>query len=323
MQDLIATTTETPARVAGALAPRIAVLVPCYNEEVAVAHVVTGFRAVLPEATIYVYDNNSRDRTVEVARASGAIVRREHLQGKGHVIRRMFCDVEADVYVMVDGDATYEPSSAPTMVHMLLEDGLDMVTGTRVSNIRAAYRPGHRFGNVLLTSIVARFFGDRITDVLSGYRVFSRRYVKSFPALSRGFETETEFTIHALSLEMPLGELQTPYKDRAEGSTSKLNTYSDGMRILVTILNLVRDQRPLQFFGWLALAFFVTAIALSIPIFLEFNPTQTLPRYPTAILSTGLALMAALLLVCGLVLDSVARGRKEAKRMAYLSIPRY
>ena len=303
--------------------PRVAVMVPCYNEEATVGMVVQAFARELPEAVVYVYDNNSTDRTIEVARAAGAVVGREPLQGKGHVIRRMFSDIEADVYVLVDGDATYEPASAAPMVDMLLADGLDMVTGTRVTQIRAAYRLGHRFGNGMLTGMVASVFGNRITDMLSGYRVFSRRFVKSFPALSSGFETETEFTIHALELKMPLGEMDTPYRDRGAGSTSKLNTYRDGVRILWTIVNLIKDQRPLPFFGCLALLLATLGIALSIPIFIEFHRTHLVPRFPTAILSTGMVLLAFILMVCGLVLDSVSRGRKEAKRMVYLSIPRF
>ncbi len=303
--------------------PRIAVLVPCYNEEAAIGKVVQAFQRDLPEARIYVYDNNSTDRTVWEARAAGALVAREPLQGKGHVIRRMFSDIEADVYVLVDGDNTYEAASARPMVEMLVADGLDMVTGTRVTQIRAAYRLGHRFGNGMLTKIVGTVFGNRVTDMLSGYRVFSRRFVKSFPALSSGFETETEFTIHALELKMPLGELETPYRDRGEGSASKLNTYRDGVRILLTIVNLIKDQRPLQFFSALAAFLFISGVSLSVPIFLEFHRTHLVPRFPTAILSTGTVLLAFLLLVCGLVLDSVSRGRKEAKRMVYLANPRF
>ena len=303
--------------------PRIAVLVPCYNEEAAVGAVVAAFGRELPGARVYVYDNNSTDRTVEVARAAGAIVGREPLQGKGNVIRRMFSDIEADAYVLVDGDNTYEAASAAPMIEMLLADGLDMVTGTRVTDIQAAYRRGHRFGNTLLTRIVAFVFGNRVSDMLSGYRVFSRRFAKSFPALSSGFETETEFTIHALELKMPLGELQTPYRDRGEDSTSKLNTYRDGVRILWTIVSLIKDQRPLQFFAWLAIGLAALGIGLSVPIFIEFHRTHLVPRFPTAILSMGLVLLAVMLVVCGLVLDSVSRGRKEAKRMVYLAIPRF
>ncbi len=300
---------------------RIAVLIPCYHEEAAITKVVTDFRAALPEATIYVYDNNSRDRTVELARAAGARVYSENLQGKGHVVRRMFSDIEADVYVLVDGDDTYDARSAQAMVRLLLSDRLDMVNGTRVTQIAAAYRPGHQLGNTVLSGLVRRIFGSRIKDLLSGYRVFSRRFVKSFPALSSGFETETELTIHALELDMPLGEVDTPYKDRPAGSESKLRTYSDGIRILRTIMLLVKDERPLLFFAIAGLVLFLTGLGLSIPILIEFHRTHLVPRFPTAILSTGLVLLSSLSLVCGLVLDSVARGRKETKRMAYLAVP--
>ncbi|MBB5063169.1 glycosyltransferase family 2 protein [Granulicella mallensis] len=302
-------------------APRIAVLIPCHNEEAAIGKVIAAFARELPSAAIYVYDNNSTDRTIEVAQAAGAFVSVERLQGKGNVVRRMFSDIEADAYVLVDGDDTYEAASAVPMLDMLFTEGIDMVTGTRVTNIAAAYRRGHRFGNVMLTGIVRAIFGDRITDMLSGYRVFSRRFVKSFPALSSGFETETELTIHALELKMPLGELETPYRDRGEGSTSKLNTYKDGVRILATIVSLVKDQRPLQFFTIAGVILFVLGVGLSVPILIEFHRTHLVPRFPTAILSTGIVLLSFLSMVCGLVLDSVARGRKEAKRMTYLSIP--
>jgi len=300
---------------------RIAVLIPCHNEEAAIGKVVQAFARELPSATIYVYDNNSTDRTIEVARAAGAFVSVERLQGKGNVVRRMFSDIEADAYVLVDGDDTYEAASAVPMLDMLFSEGIDMVTGTRVTSIAAAYRRGHRFGNAMLTGIVRSIFGNRITDMLSGYRVFSRRFVKSFPALSSGFETETELTIHALELKMPLGEIETPYRDRGEGSTSKLNTYKDGARILATIVALVKDQRPLQFFTISGAILFVLGVGLSVPILIEFHRTHLVPRFPTAILSTGIVLLSFLSMVCGLVLDSVARGRKEAKRMTYLSIP--
>ena len=301
--------------------PRIAVLIPCHNEEAAIGKVVAAFKRELPSAAIYVYDNNSTDRTTEAARTAGAFVSIERLQGKGNVVRRMFSDIEADAYVLVDGDDTYEAASAVPMLDMLFSEGIDMVTGTRVTNIAAAYRRGHRFGNVMLTGIVRSIFGNRITDMLSGYRVFSRRFVKSFPALSSGFETETELTIHALELKMPLGEMETPYRDRGEGSTSKLNTYKDGARILATIVALVKDQRPLQFFTICGIILFVLGVGLSVPILIEFHRTHLVPRFPTAILSTGIVLLSFLSMVCGLVLDSVARGRKEAKRMTYLSIP--
>ena len=300
---------------------RVAVLIPCYNEAVAIPAVVAGFRAALPDATVYVYDNNSKDGTAEAARGAGAVVRREPLQGKGHVIRRMFADVDADAYVLVDGDATYDPLSAPAMVRLLLDERLDMVNGTRVTEIEAAYRRGHRMGNQVLTGLVAWVFGNRVTDMLSGYRVFSRRFVKSFPALAAGFETETEFTVHALELRMPVGEMETPYKDRPQGSASKLNTYRDGLRILRTILVLVKEERPLQFFALVALALLLLAIGLAVPVILEYARTGLVPRLPTAVLSTGLVLLAMLSLACGLILDSVARGRKELKRMAYLALP--
>jgi glycosyltransferase involved in cell wall biosynthesis len=301
--------------------PSIAVLIPCHNEEAAITKVINDFKAALPDATVYVYDNNSRDQTVQLATAAGARVFHEPLQGKGNVVRRMFSDIEADVYVLVDGDDTYQADSARVMVQQLLEERLDMLNGTRVTEIVAAYRRGHRMGNTMLTGLVRWAFGSRIKDMLSGYRVFSRRFVKSFPALSSGFEIETELTIHALELGMPIGEMTTPYKDRPEGSASKLRTYSDGLRILRTIMMLVKDERPLMFFSVVGLILFVTAIALSIPIFVEFHRTHLVPRFPTAILSTGLMLLSFLSLVCGLVLDSVARGRKEIKRMIYLSVP--
>ncbi len=302
-------------------APRVAVLIPCYNEETSIGKVVKDFQAALPGARIYVFDNNSTDRTAELARSAGARVTLEMLPGKGNVVRRMFSDVEADVYVIVDGDDTYEAASAPRMIELLVSDSLDMVTGTRITEIQAAYRRGHRFGNVMLTGIVAAIFGNRITDMLSGYRVFSRRFVKSFPALSSGFETETELTIHALELKMPLGELHTPYKDRMEGSASKLNTYKDGARILATIVQLVKEEKPLQFFTVAATILFLVGFGISVPIFIEFHRTHLVPRFPTAILATGIVTLSFLSLVCGLILDSVARGRREAKRMVYLSVP--
>jgi len=300
---------------------RTAILIPCFNEEVAIPAVIAGFRSALPDAAIYVYDNRSTDRTVAAAHAAGAIVRTEPLQGKGNVVRRMFADIEADVYILVDGDNTYDAQTAPQMLRLLVDGQLDMVTARRVSEGAAAYRPGHQTGNYVLTLIVRTLFGDRITDMLSGYRAFSRRFVKSFPALSTGFETETEFTVHALELAMPVGEIPSPYKDRPAGSTSKLRTYTDGIRILRTIVLLLKEIRPLQFFmvGAAFLAF--ASVALAVPIVTEFLRTGLVPRLPTAILSTGLMGLAFLSTTCGLILDSVARGRKEAKRMAYLAIP--
>jgi glycosyltransferase involved in cell wall biosynthesis len=301
--------------------PRIAVLVPCYNEEVAIPRVVAGFRAALPGATIYVYDNNSADRTPAAAAAAGAVVRREALQGKGHVVRRMLADIEADLYVLVDGDDTYEAAAAPAMIRLLLEERLDMVTGTRVTDAAAAYRPGHRLGNAVLTGVVRLIFGNRISDMLSGYRVFSRRFAKSFPALAEGFETETEFTVHALELHLPVGEIRTAYRARPEGSTSKLNTWRDGLRILGSIALLVRRERPLPFFALLAALLAATGIGIAVPVLQTFLATGLVPRLPTAVLSTGLMLLAFLSLACGLILDTVTRGRMEAKRMAYLAIP--
>ena len=309
-----------PGAAGGGALPRIAVLIPCYNEEVAIPRVVAAFRAALPQATVYVYDNNSRDGTREAALAAGAVVRTEVLQGKGHVVRRMFADIEADAYLLVDGDDTYDASAAPEMVRLLLEDRLDMVTGVRVTDA-TAYRPGHRFGNAMLTGMVRWIFGDRITDMLSGYRAFSRRFVKSFPALAEGFETETEFTVHALELMLPVGEVATAYKERPEGSTSKLRTYSDGFRILRTIGLLVQRERPLFFFGVAGLALLLAGLGIFLPVLVEYLQTGLVPRLPTAVLSTGLVLLSFLSFVCGLILDTVTRGRKEAKRIAYLSVP--
>ncbi|GAA0579377.1 glycosyltransferase family 2 protein [Craurococcus roseus] len=317
----VPTPPREPAGGGASAPPRIAVLVPCYNEAVAVPRVVAAFRAALPRATVYVYDNNSRDGTREAALAAGAVVRTEPLQGKGHVVRRMFADIEADAYLLVDGDDTYDASAAPEMVRLLFEERLDMVTGVRVTEATEAYRPGHRFGNAVLTGMVRWVFGDRITDMLSGYRAFSRRFVKSFPALAEGFETETEFTVHALELMLPVGEVETAYKERPAGSTSKLRTYSDGFRILKTIALLVQRERPLTFFGIAGLVLLLLGIGIFLPVLAEFLRTGLVRRLPTAVLSTGLVLLSFLSFVCGLVLDTVTRGRKEAKRIAYLSVP--
>jgi glycosyltransferase involved in cell wall biosynthesis len=297
---------------------RTAVLIPCYNEETAIARVIAAFRAALPDATIYVYDNNSTDRTLENARSAGALVRRERHQGKGHVVRRMFSDVEADLYVLVDGDATYDAPSAGRMIELLLAERLDMVVAARADQDVAAYRAGHRTGNRLLTGFVAHVFGHAFTDILSGYRVFSRRFVKSFPLLSGGFEIETELTIHALELELPVGEIDTPYYSRPEGSASKLNTWGDGLRILRTIVRLYRSERPLPFFAGIGSALAIMSIGISIPIFTTFLREGVVPRLPTAILATGLMLLAFLSISSGLVLDTVTRGRREMKRLAYL-----
>jgi glycosyltransferase involved in cell wall biosynthesis len=305
----------------GAYAPRIAVLIPCHNEAVAIADVVAGFQHSLPDADIYVYDNNSSDETSSLASQAGAYVRREALLGKGNVVRRMFSDVEADLYVLVDGDGTYDPASAPKMVAMLLQNQFDMVNGARVSSDTAAYRLGHRTGNILLSGMVAWIFGDRITDMLSGYRVFSRRFVKSFPSLSSGFEIETELTVHALELRVPMDEIETPYSERAMGSASKLRTYSDGLRILRAIVWLIKQERPLQFFSVLAVILFLLGCVLILPVLVTYHQTGLVPRLPTAVLSMGMVLLSFLSLASGLILDSVALGRREAKRMVYLSIP--
>jgi glycosyltransferase involved in cell wall biosynthesis len=298
----------------------VAVLVPCYNEERAIAKVVADFRAALPEAALYVYDNNSTDGTVTAAEEAGAVVRRETYQGKGHVVRRMFNDVEADVYILVDGDATYDAASARAMVTKLVDERLDMVVATRVDRDPAAFRPGHRLGNRLLTGFVAHVFGRSITDMLSGYRVFSRRFVKSFPILSGGFEIETELTVHALELELPVGEVATPYFSRASGSVSKLSTWGDGFRILWTVFRLYRAERPLSLFGGMGLALAIMSIGLAIPIFITYVQEGLVPRLPTAVLSTGLMLLAFLCFACGLILDTVTRGRRELKLLAYLAL---
>jgi glycosyltransferase involved in cell wall biosynthesis len=297
----------------------IAVLVPCYNEEAAIGKVVRDFRTALPEASVFVYDNNSTDRTAAAARAAGAEVFEEKHQGKGFVVRRMFTDVEADIYVLVDGDATYDAPSARKMIARLLADRLDMVVGTRVHREQSAYRAGHVVGNRLLTGFVASVFGPSFNDMLSGYRVFSRRFVKSFPLLSSGFEIETELTIHALELGLAVAEIDTPYYARVEGSASKLNTWRDGFRILGTIIKLYRAERPLSFFGTIGLAFAIASIGFAVPILMTFLETGLVPRLPTAMLSTGLMVIAFLSISVGLVLDTVTRGRREAKLFAYLS----
>ncbi len=299
--------------------PRTAVLVPCFNEEVAIAKVVADFRAALPEATIYVYDNNSTDRTVEAARRAGAVVGRETHQGKGNVVRRMFADVDADVMVLVDGDATYDAASVRTLVARLIEDRLDMVVAARVHRDAAAYRMGHRLGNRLFSMSVGWVFNATFTDILSGYRVFSRRFVKSFPVLSRGYEIEIELAVHALELELPTAEIATPYYARPAGSASKLSTWRDGLRILSTIVSLYRTERPLAFFGGLGVALAVVSVVLAIPVFATYLEQGLVPRLPTAILSTGLMLLAFLSVVAGLILDTVTRGRREMKLLAYLA----
>lgn len=300
---------------------KLAVLVPCYNEGTTIAKVVADFRAALPAATIHVYDNNSSDRTAAIAREHGAIVRSELLQGKGNVVRRMFADVDADIYILVDGDDTYHAPSAPMMIERLIAENLDMVNGVRVSDAQEAYRPGHRLGNKLLTGMVSMIFGNRVTDMLSGYRVLSRRFAKSFPAQSSGFEIETELTVHALEMRMAMSEVATAYAARPEGSMSKLNTYRDGMRILHTIANLIREERPLAFFASLGGLLFLSAILLVMPLVAEYVATGLVPRLPTAVLATGMVLFGMILVSCGLILDTVSRGRREAKRLHYLSLP--
>ena len=302
-------------------AHRIAVLLPCYNEEAAIAQTVAAFRAALPGAEIYVYDNNSADRTREVAAEAGAIVRSERMQGKGNVVRRMFADVEADIYVMADGDATYDASAAPVLIRKLLDEQLDMVVGARQSELEEAYRLGHRLGNRLFTGLLASLFGRTFSDIFSGYRVFSRRFAKSFPALSRGFETETEISVHALELVMPVGEVVTAYGARPEGSHSKLSTWRDGWRIMRTIIHLFRIERPVLFYGSFSLFLATLAIVLSIPLAITYFETGLVPRFPTAILATGLTILAALSFFTGLILDTVVRGRREIRRLHYLSFP--
>jgi glycosyltransferase involved in cell wall biosynthesis len=300
---------------------KIAVLVPCYNEEAAIAAVVRDFRAALPDAAIYVYDNNSKDQTAARAREAGAVVRMEMRQGKGNVVRRMFADIEADIYVLVDGDDTYDAAAAPRMVAQMIEEGADLLTARRIHTDAAAYRPGHVLGNRLLTGLTSLLFNVQLSDMLSGYRVFSRRFVKSFPFTAEGFAIETELTVHAVRLMMPLSEMDTRYKERPVGSVSKLNTYRDGFRILGTIGYLVREERPLVFFSAFALLFAAVALLIGTPVVSEYMQTGQVPRLPTAVLATGLMVIACLSSACGLILDTVTRGRWEAKRMAYLAIP--
>jgi glycosyltransferase involved in cell wall biosynthesis len=300
---------------------RIAVLVPCYNEAPTIAKVVTGFRAAISEARVYVYDNNSTDDTASLARAAGAVVRVEPLQGKGNVVRRMFADIDADIYLLVDGDATYDAASAPKIVARLVTERLDMVVGCRTAMTERAYRSGHRFGNRVLTAVVGYLFGARFSDILSGYRGLSRRYVKSFPALAKGFEIETELTVHALELRMPVAEMATPYGARPTGSASKLSTLRDGWRILWTIVNLFKDERPMIFFSAAFAVLAALSLALAAPVIAAYFETGQVARLPTAVLSTGIMLLAFLSLACGFILDTVTHGRRELKRLAYLAIP--
>ncbi|RYX92475.1 MAG: glycosyltransferase [Bradyrhizobiaceae bacterium] len=300
---------------------RIAVLVPCFNEAAAIGQVVHDFRAALPMAEVYVYDNNSSDDTVAIASAAGAHVRSERHQGKGHVVRRMFADVDADIYVMVDGDATYDAASAPAMLAKLIDERLDMVVAHRIGDASAAYRTGHRTGNYLLTRFLADTFGRGFEDILSGYRVFSRRFVKTIPVLSDGFEIETELSVHALELSIPTAEMPTPYYARPAGSHSKLNTWRDGLRIVATILKLYRSEKPLRFFTTISITLAAMSVILAIPLFLTYVEEGVVPRFPTAILSTGIMLVAVIALFSGLILDTVSRGRREAKLLRYLCEP--
>ena len=300
---------------------KIAVLLPCYNEEGAIAKTVADFRAALPDAAIYVYDNNSTDRTAEVARAAGAIVRTETMQGKGNVVRRQFADIDADVYVMADGDDTYDAAAAPAMIARLVDEKLDMVAGRRVETADAAYRRGHRFGNWLLTSLVRFFFNSPFEDMLTGYRVMSCRFVKSVPFAAKGFGIETELTVHVARMMSPVAEMDTSYKERPEGTVSKLRTYRDGWRILMTIGKLVRQERPLIFFGVIAIFLAILSLGIGLPVVIEFFRTGIVTLLPSAILAASLALLSALSAMTGLILDSVTRGRWETKRLFYLSLP--
>ena len=304
------------------MAQRIAVLLPCRDEAATISEVVSGFRQALPGATVYVYDNGSADETARRARDAGAVVRPEPHRGKGNVVRRMFSDIDADIYVIADGDGTYDPAAARPMIDRMLDETLDMVVATRLeAEIGRVFRPGHRAGNVTLSGFVARLFGAEFSDILSGYRVLSRRFVKSFPALARGFEIETEMTIHALELRMPVAEIPAPYRARPRGSTSKLSTWSDGFRIITAIVFLYKEVRPFRFFGTLFGGLALLSLALVYPVFATYLSTGLVPRLPTAVLSTGIMLLAFISLTCGIVLDSVSRGRREAKRLRYLQLP--
>lgn len=302
---------------------RVAVLLPCRDEEPTIGGVVEAFRAALPTADIYVYDNNSADRTAERASAAGAIVRAEKIQGKGNVMRRMFADIDADIYIVADGDGTYDASAAPRLVEKLVSENLDMVVGARKVNGAdggPAYRRGHRFGNATLTHMVSRLFGAPVRDMLSGYRAFSRRFVKTFPALATGFEIETELTIHALELRMPVNEIDILYQARPAGSVSKLNTWLDGFRIAVTIVFLYKEVRPFRFFGALFALLASVSLILIYPVVIEYLEIGLVPRIPTTVLATGMMLLGFIMLACGIILDTVVRGRREAKRMRYLAI---
>ena len=303
---------------------KIALIVPCFNEELSITDVVKGFKEAIPEISVYVFDNNSNDETRLVSEKAGAIVVSVPLRGKGNVVRRMFADVEADIYIMVDGDATYDPSTAKVLVNKLLDDRLDMVVGCRLieqGGLGGEYRWGHQFGNFILTQSVMKIFRGSFTDMLSGYRVFTRRYIKSFPALSQGFEIETELTVHALELRIPFGEVSINYGARQDGSVSKLSTYIDGIRIISTIIKLFISEKPFSFFGFTSTILAVVSIFLFTPILIEFMHTGLVPRVPTLLLSISLMLCAIVSFMCGLILNNVTRGRREMKRLAYLAIP--
>jgi len=304
---------------------KLVVLIPCYNEAETIADVIHEFKTILPTAKIYVYDNSSTDQTVIIAKQHGAIVRTEKNKGKGNVIRRMFSDINADIYVLVDGDHTYDAKKAPELIQALIENHLDMVVGARVEiqtdySSNAVYRFGHRIGNALFSMLIGKLFGKNFKDVFSGYRVFSKRFVKSFPAMTRGFDIETELTIHSLELNIPGAEIETYYRARPQGSTSKLNSVGDGMRILVRIVALLKETRPLLFFGGLFIALVSISVFLFLPVLMDYWHTGLVKRFPTAILSTGIMLLAFMSLGCGIILDNVCRARKEMKRFFYLSL---
>lgn len=316
-------TLDAPAKPAARFhGLRLAVLVPCYNEALSIGQVIADFRRALPQAEIYVYDNCSTDGTAEVARRAGATVRREPVPGKGNVVRRMFSDIDADVYVMVDGDATYDAQAAPAMVNKLLEEEGDMVVGARQNIFDEAHRFGHGFGNRLFNALFHRFFGRRFVDIFSGYRAFSRRFVKTFPAISAGFEIETEMSFHAAQLRLPVAEINTAYGKRLEGSSSKLRTFRDAFRILRMFVLLLKEGRPAAFFLSIAAVLALAALVLGYPLLATFLETGLVPRLPTAVLATGLMILSGMSAMCGLILDNVTRGHLEQKRIAYLGIPR-
>lgn len=298
---------------------RIAVLIPCLNEQATIERVVLDFKRALPTSTIYVFDNNSTDNSVEIAKATGAIIHFEHSQGKGHVVRRMFSDIDADIYLMTDGDDTYDASISPLLIEKLVSENCDLVNCARAAKNHSAYRFGHSFGNRMISKLVRIFFKSTATDILSGYKVFSRRFVKSFPVLSNGFEIETEIMIHALSLKIPYSEMSGPYKERPLGSESKLKTYRDGFRILGLIGFLLKEEKPFVFFGLIALLLLLISAIFGAPIIIHYFETGLVPRLPTAVLAAGLSILSMLSLAIGLILDAVCRGRREIKRLAYLS----